>query len=217
MKVNLTWFNLMMFGGGLAVMLVALYRIAPLKLEGVGLKAFLYQTMPLLVALIIIIVWLFLVGGLASEEKAFKATFSVTASFLPVIFLLFPVMAFAGVLVKYYQTDISRMLTGEFGYPGTLFAAFVVPTTNAAADAVKTFWEDQNLRPMILYFLTAVALVCWPVYFFRVLGLTPEIGWEMYKANCIVAVGISPAFWLWSRAVAYGGWKAAIVSLLWFP
>jgi hypothetical protein len=28
----------------------------------------------------------------------------------------------------------------------------------------------------------------------------------MYLVNCAVAVGIMPFFWLWSRAVAAGGW-----------
>lgn len=194
--------NLMLFFGGVFLALVGLYRIFPIKLRGPALFPLIVQTLPLGLAFVIALVWTFRIGGLNELEKGFLGSFRVTASFFPVIALLFPLIAFGGVIASHYQSNINAMLMGKSGPIGTLIAAFVVPTTNAVAEPVKMCWENPSFRPLLLYFLNASSLVCWPILFFRILGLTPEIGVKMYLTNWVVAISLLLPFWLWSRLIA---------------
>lgn len=213
MKMNLTATNVILFVAFLTGALVMLYRIFPLDFSNEKVAgAFKWQVAPLAVALVIVVIWLFFVEGWAGEDSGIRRTIATSSVFVPVVLLLFPVMGFAGALIKHYDPVMDAMLKGAFGYPGTLFASFVVPTSNSAAEAVVRYWAEPKLRPVILYFLIGSTLVCWPIFFFRMVGLTPEIGKEMYRVSWLVLFGATPFFWWWSRAVAYGGWRAAITS-----
>lgn len=206
--------NMALVAVGFVLFTVGIYRLAPISLERKVLTGFLIQSVPLCLALLVVLIWTYKVGGGATLVKGLIGTFRVTSAFLPTIFFLFPVMAFGAVLASHYQAEINHMLEGAWGFAGTLFAAFVVPTANAVAGPIKICWSIPSHRPLILYFLTSAALVCWPVFFFRALGLTWEIGMQMYKVNWIVAVVILPGFWMWSRALTCGGWIKAAMTLV---
>jgi hypothetical protein len=207
-------FNMALIVIGLAAFAAGLYRIAPLSLERKALTGFLIQTVPLGVAFLAVIIWTRAVGGGAAMERGFIGTLRITSGYLPTMLFLFPVMAFGAVLAGHYQADIDRMLAGAWGYVGTLFAAFVVPTSNAVAGPIKACWDNPSSRPLLLYFLTSAALVCWPIFFCRTIGLSWDIGLQMYKANWVVAIAIMPGFWMWGRSIAHGGWVNAAVSLI---
>ena len=66
---------------------------------------------------------------------------------------------------------------------------------------VKKLWENRELRPMLLYFLTASPLISMAIYFIRSLGLDEEIAWAMYRVNFGLAVVLAPCFWIGGKII----------------
>lgn len=192
--------------GGLATFCIALYIKSPLNLR---LKKeqidMVLQVGPVLLAFVAVIALLYRVDGTKGLQLGMTASYKTTAKFLPMIVILFPLMAFGGVLCNYYMADIVKMLKGNFGYFGTLGAAFITPTSNAVIVPIKECWLKPELQPIILYFLTTSGLVCWPIFFFRAVGFSMNIVTPMYITNWVVAIAILPGFYLWSKAIQAGG------------
>jgi hypothetical protein len=198
--------DLGLFVGGTAIALVGLCRLAPAVLQPKMLWNAFLQSTPMILTLTALIFWTLHKGGPEAVLKGVQGSFFNIGVFFPTLALFFPVMAFGGVVASFYGQEITQMLQGKFGFPGTMAASCLVPTINAVIVPIKTAWAQPEMRPILLYYMTAAALICWAILPFRALGLSWEIAGKMYLVNCAVAVGIMPFFWLWSRAVAAGGW-----------
>jgi hypothetical protein len=196
--------DLGLFVGGTIIALVGLCRLTPNVLQPKVWQGALLQSTPMILTLIVLVFWTLHKGGATAMMKGVQNSFFSTGVFFPTLALFFPVMAFGGVVASFYGTEITQMLQGKFGFPGTMAASCLVPTINAVIEPIKSAWAQPEMRPILLYYMTAAALICWAILPFRALGLSWEIAGKMYLVNCAVAIGIMPFFWLWSRAVAAG-------------
>ncbi len=230
--IHMTPFNVGMFIAGLMLIIVAVYRIAPIRLDfrlifakGSNLTpdlkivkkttlGMITQFVPLFLALVLIMWKTYAKGGSNALVDGIGSSFKTTGQFLPTMIVLFPLMAFGTVLAGFYKKEIEEMITGTYGYIGTLFSAFIIPTLNSAVGPIQIHWKNYMLQPIIQYFMTSAALICWPLVLFRALGFDWEIALPMYRTNWIVSIIIMPGFMLWSKAVACGGWWKAIKVIL---
>ncbi len=189
--------NLCLVVGGLLMMGIGAYRSYPLKI-GVPFALLNGGPFAMLVIFIGMASW---AGGMPYAVRGVQGAVQVTASYLPMMVMLFPLISFGEVVATHYHEPLSKALSGTFGYFGTFAAAFLLPGGNTASGFVKKAWADPLIRPQLLYFLTVSPLVSWNIFLIRQMGLGAGIASAMYKTNFAVALAIAPFFWAWSRMI----------------
>ena len=192
MKINL----LLIFAGTL-LLAVGLYRICPVQID----KKFLWANGPIFLAFIILVVWGFIAGGADYFRIGARDSLWMTASYLPMLVGIMLVMGFSIVITKHHEVGFAGMITGKFGLFGVFGASMLSPTSSAFAKFVEIMWSTPGTRVQLLYLLTAAPLISINLFFVRQIGLGPEIAWIMYKTNLLVAIGLFPVFWVWSKFV----------------
>lgn len=192
--------NLFMVVTGLSLLCLGIYRIVPLRFN----RAFMLANGPIIFLFLVALVTVLCLGKLGD---GLRSTIGVTASFLPLMITLFPLMGLSAVIASRYEDGLTSMLAGNFGYPGTLLAASVTPGGNSVAKFVETLWQNPSLRWKLLFFLSVVPLVSFHIFLIRQMGFSTEIAWAMYRCNIIIAVVLVPVFWLMEK------WAPKVVTV----
>jgi len=190
--------NLTLILSGLTILTVGLYRSFPPKIN-VG---FLWNTLPTIVAFVMIVGMAIAVGGWKFLYAGIDGTMATASNFLIIIALLMPIIGFSVPLAHHFEHTIGEALRGPIGYVWGIAASFGVPGGNTLAGIISKLWQTQHhLRPLLLYIMTATPLISFTIFFIRKLGLGEEIALQMYKTNWIVAIGLAPMFWLFGKFI----------------
>ena len=190
--------NVMLIISGIILTTIGVYRAYPVAID----KKFLWNTLPITAFFLVLICWAFIAGGTRLVTDGMNKSLITTTSFLPLLIILPLVMGFGISIALNYSNEIRVLLNGKFGMVWGLFVATLSPTSNAFAGFVKEMWIYPELRPKLLYFLTAVPLMSINILIIRQMGLGLEITKAMYKCNVLLAVTLLVPFWIWGRIVA---------------
>ena len=150
-------------------------------------------------AFIILVVWGF-IGEAWNFRIGLRDSLWMTASYLPMLVGIMLVMGFSIVITKHHEVGFAGMITGKFGLFGVFGASMLSPTSSAFAKFVEIMWSTPGTECSFLS-STAAPLISINLFFVRQIGLGPEIAWIMYKTNLLVAIGLFPFFWVWSKFV----------------
>lgn len=165
------------------LLLTGLFRIMPLNID----RRFWIQNGPLLLMLAIILALV----GTFGEKKDFEQWGSRSLvywnNFMPLLTLLFVVMAGGGVVTTLFGKEIQGFLE-KHSVLTPLIGSFVAPTTNSVSAIVEKAWEIVSLRPMLVFFLQASAMLSIPLFNIRALGyMNSEVAAKMYLSGIVLS------------------------------
>ena len=187
--------NTLLIVSGSVLICLGIYRENAIT----NFRSFFYTNGPIFTIFLMLFLWLSLLGGKSYATQCEKITLQMASLYLPMMFMLIPIMGVGMVVSDHYQNEISELLRGKYGYIGSLGAAFASPTSVALSKFVESIWVNKAVRPQLLYLLTATPLVSWNILLIRQMGLGWNIAMVMYKTNWIVAVGLMFPFWIWGK------------------
>ena len=187
--------NISMILAGSVLICLGVYRENAIT----NFRAFLYTNGPIFTVFCVLLVWVLLLRGRSYAMQCERVTLQMAGLYLPMMFMLIPIMGVGIVVAGYYQHGIADLLYGKYGYLGSLGAAFASPNSVALSKFVEAVWSNKAIRPKLLYLLTATPLVSWNILLIRQMGLGWEIAMVMYRTNWIVALALIPPFWFWGK------------------
>lgn len=172
-----------MVGIGFVLLLTGLLRIVPLTID----RRFWIQNGPLMLMLAII----FALVGCFGEKKDFvqwgSRSLIFWSSFMPLLVLLFVVMAGGGVITTLFGKEIQGFLERHHVLT-PLIGSLIAPTTNSVSAIVEKAWEIVSLRPMLVFFLQASAMMSIPLFNMRALGyVNSEVSAKMYLSGLVLS------------------------------
>ena len=192
MKAN---FSIMVVG--LVIMFVGAQRAFPMKIN----RQFLLLNGPAFAMLVFFVGLAAWSGGIKSVGDGIGGTMCATASFLPMMATLFPLMGFGAIVAVHYHKEITHALTGSFGYLWALAASTLIAGSNTACQIVENAWIERSARPVLLYFLVTTPMVSAPIFLIRQMGLKWEIALPMYQVSWAIAVALMPVFWIGGKII----------------
>lgn len=144
-----------------------------------------------------------------------QATMGTWARFLPMLILLFATMTLGSIIAKIHGDKINTYLMNNQTM-GPILGSCIVPTTATAVGIVENSWKMEALRPGLLYFVQASALMSIPLFFLRSLGFTnTEIMHKMYISGLVISLAMIPVIGPFYRLVnLIYGWCGSLRALL---
>lgn len=190
--------NLLLIFAGIVLLALGLHRACPVSID----KKFMWSNGPIVLAFIALAIWALIIGGWEYFRIGMKDSLAVTSQFLPMLMGIMLVMGFSIIITKYHEITFGNLVSGKYGLLGVFIASVFSPSSTAFAKFVEIMWPTPEARVQLLYLLTATPLVSINLYFVRQIGLGKEIAAMMYQVNFVVAIGLLPFFYVWSKIVA---------------
>ncbi len=138
-------------------------------------------------------------GGRKMLTEGLWHSVNVHAAYFPMLLFLMPVIGLSIPVTRHFTELITETLSSPMGYLYAFLSAFFAPPGNGFAGAISSMWSNKALHPILLYFLTVVPLLSYPLYQLRMIGLGSEIGWRMYRIDIWVALWLIPFFWVYGK------------------
>ena len=191
---------------GAALVIIGAYREYPIRyLAGMGFKGnkefwgFVIQNIPVLLFLIGMMCLAHWKCGPETVTLAMKKTSEYTSKFIPILVMV-PLLIGLGIaLGKFFEAGLMQRLTGKHWPIYVLGAAVISPTSQAFLGIVLEFSKYPELKPKLMYFLTAVPLLSLVILAMRSMGLGVGLSIEVYICNIICVILLLPFFLLYNK------------------
>lgn len=197
-KLGISPANIGLMIAGTSLLATGLFRSFPLSFN----RGFWIQNGLLIGIIAIIIVWLAIKWGPDELLRGMRYTIQTTSQYTPMLSLFFIAMGFGFVLSTHYNDWLKELVAGKWGLPGTLFGAFIIPSSNAVAKTIEMLWQEPTARGTVLYFLSVTPLASLNIFMIRQMGFGHEIAAAMYKTNLVIAVALIPFFWIGNKLLS---------------